>query len=301
MTLLKILRTTITTTILLLLAITASRAEDEDPSAADVSFVNFFHQPITLYWLDEDDNNHPIEVGILEPFESQHHTTFLGHQFTYTIDEEPVVYIVTEEFDVHAMGVPASEQVPVLCSTTQGDLHIAVKPTWSPLGAARFLDLISDEYFDGCALNRVVRGFLTQFGISADYEQRTEYRKNTIPDDLPSGVEFEPGYMAYAGSGPNSRTTEMFIVMPDTPKKQLQAFGDNPWETAFAYVDPEDVRDVVAKWYAMYGDMPPWGKGPDPQKMYAEDGYVYLKQEFPEMDYINSCWLVEEEEVEQEF
>mmetsp|Transcript_32350 Transcript_32350/g.47842 ORF Transcript_32350/g.47842 Transcript_32350/m.47842 type:complete len:114 (-) Transcript_32350:17-358(-) len=96
--------------------------------------------------------------------------------------------------------------------------------------------------------------------------------------------------MAFAGSGPNSRTTELFIVMPETPAGQLSYFGTNPWETPFAHiVDDDDLEQVVGKWYA-YGDMPPWGEGPDPQKIYPPNGYdEYLKTEFPDMDYIESC------------
>ena len=93
-----------------------------------------------------------------------------------------MAYLVTERADVHSIQSP--QTIPVECSTTQGDLHITVQPTWSPLGAARFLELVRKEYFDGCALNRVVKGFLTQFGISADYEQRTSYRQKNIPDDI---------------------------------------------------------------------------------------------------------------------
>ena len=174
-------------------------------------------------------------------------------------------------------------------------MHITVKPDWSPLGAARFLQLITLDYFTGCALNRVVKKFLTQFGISADYDLRTKFRNMEIPDDTPTKprIKFQPGYMSYAGSGPNSRTTEMFIVMPDTAQHQLNAFGsENPWETPFGFVDPDDVRNVVGQWHA-YGDMPPWGKGPDPHKIYAKDGYdEYLRNEFPDMDYIESCSII---------
>ena len=42
----------------------------------------------------------------------------------------------------------------------------------------------------------------------------------------------------------------------------------------------------------MYWDMPPWGKGPDPQKIYGE-GYGYLAHEFPEIDYLETCRVVE--------
>jgi cyclophilin family peptidyl-prolyl cis-trans isomerase len=155
-------------------------------------------------------------------------------------------------------------------------------------------------YFDGCALNRVVKQFLTQFGISADYDMRTEWRSANIPDDAKQGIAFRPGFMAYAGSGPNSRSTEMFIVMPDTPPHQLGAFGtDNPWETPFAYVDETSLNEVVAKWYA-YGDMPPWGQGPDPQKIYKEDGYEYLAKQFPRMDYMTECRIVSVDNEEEE-
>jgi len=187
----------------------------------------------------------------------------------------------------------------LLCGTTKGDIHINVKPFWSPIGAARFLQLAHEEsrYFDGCPLNRVVPQFLTQFGIGADYDQRTYYRKDdlAIPDDpqLEPPIHFRPGTMSYAGSGKNSRSTEMFIVMPDTPIEQLIYFGqENSWETPFAYVEPADLG-IVGSWHA-YGDIPPWGKGPDPQHIYPKDGYDYLQKNFPELDYIRGCAIVPE-------
>lgn len=155
--------------------------------------------------------------------------------------------------------LPRLENKHVVCGTTKGDLRITVKPFWSPRGAARFLELLSSgvRYFDGCALNRNVEKFLVQFGIGADYDQRTNYRSSDIPDDpqLEPPVKFRPGYMSYAGSGPNSRSTEIFIARPDTPVHQLGYFGTNPWETPFAYVAEEDLH-VVTSWHA-YGDMAP--------------------------------------------
>ena len=146
-------------------------------------------------------------------------------------------------------------------------INIAVHPAWSPRGAARFLDLVNTGFFDGVALNRVVPRFLTQFGIGATrWEIRLnplESRKTTrapcpaphahahdprnlasttrgnqrkwrsasIEDDPNVGQPFKPGTLSYAGSGPNSRTTEMFVVMPGTAPGQLQHFGANAWET----------------------------------------------------------------------
>ena len=62
-------------------------------------------------------------------------------------------------------------------------------------------------------------------------ENQRKWRSASIEDDPSVGQPFKPGTLAYAGSGPNSRTTEMFVVMPGTPAGQLQHFGTNPWET----------------------------------------------------------------------
>ena len=45
----------------------------------------------------------------------------------------------------------------------------------------------------------------------------------------------------FAGSGKDSRGSEMFFVMPGCPPEQLNAFGSNSWETPFGRV--ADVRE----------------------------------------------------------
>ena len=142
-------------------------------------------------------------------------------------------------------------------------------------------------------MNRVVPKFLTQFGIAADLNLRKKWMEDNLPDDSggDGGMPFRTGHMSFAGSGKNSRTTEVFIVMPGTSHSQLDYFGINQWETPFGYVDPKDVTNVVQEWYS-YGDMPPWGKGPDPPLMKAKDGYEYLKRDFPDLSYINKCEII---------
>ena len=73
----------------------------------------------------------------------------------------------------------------------------------------------------------------------------------------------------------------------------LSSFGKESWETPFGFVGKFE-ESVVTDWYDGYGDKPPNGYGPDPQKIYAADGYEYLKEEFPMMDYINSCVIIRE-------
>lgn len=264
-------------------------------SSAQAAFVNFSTDEVVIYWKNEHKENDLVKVGILMPYESFHLDTFTGHVFVYETKDSKGTLAVEEEKHFFALG---PSEVLVQCSTTEGYIHAHIMPEWSPLGAARFLQLVDIGYFDGCALNRVVPQFLTQFGISANYDLRTAWRMENIKDDPPVDVPFQPGYMSYAGSGPNSRSTELFIVMPDAPKQQLQYFGTNPWETPFGYVEEEDLQ-TVSKWYA-YGDMPPWGEGPDPQIIYSEEGYNYLRDEFPDMIYIQSCKIVGPVPLEEE-
>ena len=96
--------------------------------------------------------------------------------------------------------------------------------------------------------------------------------------------------MSYAGSGPNSRSNEVFFVMPGCPPHQLQAFGKNPWETPFARLADAASLAVVGS-FKSYGDMPPWGQGVEPQRVYNE-GYAYLTRTFPSLDYFDTCIVV---------
>jgi peptidyl-prolyl cis-trans isomerase A (cyclophilin A) len=261
-----------------------------------VSFINFSSKDVELFWFDESSQSE-VAVDTLVPYLETSHSSSLGHTFVYYFRNERHTVSIQSEHEIHAIGYDA---VQVQCSTSTGDVRIVVKPDWSPLGAGRFLELVNRNYFDGCGLNRVVKEFLTQFGISADYELRTEYRTAMIKDDVPKGIDFRPGYMSYAGSGPDSRSNEIFIVMPDTGEEQLAYFGsENPWETPFGYVKPESLS-TVAQWYE-YGDMPPWGTGPDPERIYEEDGYEYLKKEFPNLSYIHECRILSSDSADVTF
>lgn len=108
-------------------------------------------------------------------------------------------------------------------------------------------------YYNEVVFNRVVPQFLIQFGIAKDYELRTEVSDIAIWDDYDEGIEFEPGFISYAGSGPDSRTAEIFIVMPNASTDQLERFGENAWETPFGFVEGD--LSVLSKIYSGYGDM----------------------------------------------
>lgn len=159
---------------------------------------------------------------------------------------------------------------------------IEVRHDWAPLGAERFMALVDDGYFTDCALFRAVENFLVQFGLAADDAMREKWRKiPNIEDDPLLDKPFTEGMMSFAGGGKNSRGTQMFITLG----KQVDSLGTELWETPFGNVlyGMEKVQDINFE----YGDSPPWGKGPDQQKIWG--GYKYLKDNFPNISYIQSC------------
>ncbi|KAL3775599.1 hypothetical protein ACHAW5_003502 [Stephanodiscus triporus] len=233
--------------------------------------------------------------------------TFSGHEFSYEIDGTRHYF---PPMDANENG----EQYAILSGDVDGflvrcelrprdssvlddtvNLDLLVNPYWAPRGASQFLALVRRGYYDGVCFNRVVPEFLVQFGIAKDFTLRNEWIGNTIPDDetYENYPQFEPGYVSFAGSGPDSRTTEIFIVMPGASQEQLDYFGENSWETPFAVVQGD--LEILTNIYSGYGDMPPWGTGPDPSRIYDADGYEYLAEKFPSLDYIDRCYVVNEE------
>lgn len=115
----------------------------------------------------------------------------------------------------------------VACTTTKGPLLIEIYRDWAPLGADRFLDLVRDEFFTDIAFFRCVKRFLTQFGIS-DIPSKKHWHREEIPDDPNLHLGIKKNYLSFAGGGPNTRSTQLFIAF-----ENLDFLGKEPWETPF--------------------------------------------------------------------
>eukprot|EP01031_Cornospumella_fuschlensis_P038520 gene38520-46824_t len=178
----------------------------------------------------------------------------------------------------------------VRCETTKGPLDIEVYPQWSPLGARRFLELVADNFYTDIAFFRCVKGFLTQFGIS-DKADKTHWHRANIPDDPNIHKGIKKHYLSFAGGGPNTRSTQLFIAFED-----LDFLGNEPWETPFGKV----IRGTEAlhALYTGYGDIPPFGKGPDQIEIYNR-GNDYIREMFPHTDFLLRCELATPEQVER--
>jgi peptidyl-prolyl cis-trans isomerase A (cyclophilin A) len=160
-------------------------------------------------------------------------------------------------------------------STTQGDFVIEVHRDWAPNGADRFYNLVKNGYYDDTAFFRVVDGFMVQFGISGNPQLNGTWRGARIPDD-PVTQKNARGMVTFATSGPNSRTTQVFINFVDN--MNLDRMGFAPFGSVVSGMD------VVEKLYKGYGEGAPGGAGPN-QMMIQTRGNEYLKSDFPKLDY----------------
>ncbi len=161
--------------------------------------------------------------------------------------------------------------------TSKGDFVVEVTRAWSPAGADRFYNLVSNRYLDGVRFFRVIEGFMAQFGINGDPELAALLGEDNIPDD-PMVESNTRGMMTFAKTGqPNSRSSQMFINL--VSNTNLDALGFSP------FGEIAEGMEVVDQLYSGYGEGAPRGAGPDQTRIRME-GNAYLDAEFPNLDYL---------------
>lgn len=187
-----------------------------------------------------------------------------------------------EEATLPDKPTQAPDLFTVELDTTKGPIEIEVHRDWSPHGADRFYELVSNGYYTDVAFFRVIDGFMAQVGISGDPAQNTVWREKRIPDDSVKESNTR-GMVSFATSGPDSRTTQFFINFTDNSR--LDGMGFSP----FGKVKDMTAVDAL---YSGYGEGAPRGRGPSQGAMQAQ-GNAYLKQDFPKLDYIKSAKVID--------
>ncbi|MGH9628588.1 MAG: peptidylprolyl isomerase [Bryobacteraceae bacterium] len=176
------------------------------------------------------------------------------------------------------------EKFRVEFETTKGSFVVEAVRSWAPHGVDRFYELVTRGFFEDSALYRVLPKFVVQFGINKDPEVSKLWAQLKLRDD-PVKESNKRGYLSYAKTVPNSRTTQIFINMADNSRR-LDSTGFAP----FARV--VEGMEVVEKFFDLYGESATLGgSGPDARKIEAM-GNEYLKRNFPRLDYIKSAKLV---------
>jgi peptidyl-prolyl cis-trans isomerase A (cyclophilin A) len=177
----------------------------------------------------------------------------------------------------------APEKFKVRFETTKGPFVVEVNRELAPHGADRLFNLVKAGFFQDVAFFRAIEGFMVQFGIHGNPEVASVWRTALIPDDPVKGTNAR-GTLTFATSGPNSRTTQLFINFKD--KASLDGMGFAPLGKVV------EGMDVVDSLYTGYGEGSPRGAGPN-QGQIQQRGNEYLRAAYPELDYIESAKIVD--------
>jgi cyclophilin family peptidyl-prolyl cis-trans isomerase len=116
--------------------------------------------------------------------------------------------------------------------TSLGTIEIELYRADAPKTVENFVKLAKKKFFDGLRFHRVARGFVIQTGdpLSRDLKSMAQwgsggesiYGKEFADELNPSAPSYKRGYLrgvvAMANRGPNTNTSQFFILLADAPR-----------------------------------------------------------------------------------
>jgi homoserine O-acetyltransferase len=172
----------------------------------------------------------------------------------------------------------APDTFRVRVETSQGAFVVEAHRAWAPVGADRFYNLVRAGFFDDSRFYRVRAGFIAQFGIPGDPAVAAAWRDQAMPDDSvsPARQSNTRGTIAYAMTGPHTRTTQLFVSLADNTRLDTEGFA--PIGRVV------EGMDVVDRLYAGYDEGAGGGMRGGKQGPIFEGGNAYLDRAFPRLD-----------------
>jgi len=184
--------------------------------------------------------------------------------------------------DLKALGDPSSaywkKHAParyrVRIETTRGAIVLDVHREWAPTGADRFYNLVRAGFYDNSRFYRVTARF-AQFGIAGEPSVAKVWKSPALTDD-PVRQSNTRGRFAFAMTGPDTRTTQIYICKVDMTSQDGDGFS--PFGEISAGMD------VVDALYAGYGENAGGGMRGGKQGRIFEEGNAHLDRDFPQLD-----------------
>ncbi|MFY9243474.1 MAG: peptidylprolyl isomerase [Polaribacter sp.] len=168
--------------------------------------------------------------------------------------------------------------------TTKGNFDIEANREWSPKGVDRLYQLIKNEYYVDVPIYRVVPKFVAQFGIHNDTLINNAWQKRGIEDE-PVIVKNDSMTISFARGGVNTRSNQIFINLKENYRLDKLAYSG---VTGFPVVAKVIVgQENVLKFYNGYGD-----KLGYKQDSIAKFGNKFLREKYPEVDYILKAYFI---------
>ena len=179
----------------------------------------------------------------------------------------------------------APDSFLVRMETTRGLVTILARREWAPLGVDRFHDLVRRGFYDGVTVYRVVEGYVAQFGHTDSLEVNRAWGDRPIADE-PVRAGNARGRVAFARSGPGSRTYQLFINLGNnSPRLDTLAVSGVVGYPPIGEV--VEGMDAVAAFESRYGNEPS-----SRQDSIRARGRAYLDVAFPGLDRILTAEVV---------
>ena len=168
----------------------------------------------------------------------------------------------------------------ILCETTKGNIEIEVDFEWAPVGAARFVQLVQEEYFTDMAFYDARPDFLVKFGISNDniFKDSLHWSNQPISRERFNFKQVvKKHYISFISDNNNvdARTHHFYIALVDLPYLS----GDSPFGRI---VKGRENFDNINTEYEDEVDL----------SLFMKKGNAYLRKEFPRLDYIKKCTVI---------
>ena len=178
---------------------------------------------------------------------------------------------------------PAPPRFTVAVETTKGRFVLDIDRALAPRGVDRFHQLVRAGYFDDSRFFRVVPGFIAQFGIPGEPAIAQVWKDRAIADDSVRASNVR-GTIAFAMTGPNTRTTQLFISLADNSR--LDAQGFSPLGRVV------EGMDVVDRLYGGYGESAGGGMRGGKQARMMSEGNTHLDREYPMLDRLLRAYIL---------
>jgi cyclophilin family peptidyl-prolyl cis-trans isomerase len=130
-------------------------------------------------------------------------------------------------------GGCAKKTVNATIETSKGTIELELFQSDAPKTVANFTGLAEQGYFNGIIFHRIAKGFVIQGGdpTGTGTGGKSIYGKEFDDELDPSTASYQAGYkrgtLAMANRGPNTNTSQFFIMLRDAPSmpKHYTIFG----------------------------------------------------------------------------
>ena len=170
---------------------------------------------------------------------------------------------------------PAPDSFTLLLETSRGPVTLEIVRVLAPRGADRLYNLARAGFYDDSRFSRVVPNFIAQFGVPGDPRVSAVWKDRAFPDD-PVRTSNVRGTIAFAMTGPDTRTHQLFISLVDNSRLDAQGFA--PLGRVV------EGMDVVDRLYSGYGETSGGGMRAGKQGRVMAEGNTYLDAAFPRLD-----------------